>query len=116
MAELHGLGLAAVFAADADLQVRTRLASLCSGHLHQLADAILIESGERILLEDPAFRYAGRNLLMSSREMPKVVCVRSLVPKLKNSASFRDLIGHQRSARQFDHGADHVLDLRRPFP
>ena len=24
---------------------------------------------------------------MSSREMPKVVCVRSLVPKLKNSAS-----------------------------
>src|ERR1017187_4101395 len=35
----------------------------------------------------PSSRYFGRNLLMSSREKPNVVCVRSLVPKLKNSAS-----------------------------
>ena len=48
---------------------------------------------------------------MSSREMPNVVCVRSLVPKLKNSASFGDLIGSQGSARQLDHGAHHVVDL-----
>ncbi len=34
----------------------------------------------------PASTYAPRNLPASSREMPSVVCVRSLVPKLKNSA------------------------------
>ena len=36
----------------------------------------------------PSARYVGSILLMSSREKPKVVCVRSLVPKEKNSASF----------------------------
>ena len=30
---------------------------------------------------------------MSSREKPNVVCVRSLVPKLKKSATSRDLVG-----------------------
>ena len=44
-------------------------------------------------------------------EMPKVVCVRSLVPKEKNSARLGDLAGHQRRARQFDHGADLIVDL-----
>ncbi len=34
----------------------------------------------------PFFRYSGRNLPASSREKPIVICVRSLVPKLKNSA------------------------------
>ena len=48
---------------------------------------------------------------MSSREKPNVVCVRSLVPKLKNSASFAISIGHERSARQLDHRADQVVDL-----
>jgi hypothetical protein len=38
--------------------------------------------------------------------MPKVVCVRSLVPKEKNSAASSDGVGAQRRARQFDHGAD----------
>ena len=32
-------------------------------------------------------RYTGRKLPMSSRDMPSVICVRSLVPKEKNSAS-----------------------------
>jgi hypothetical protein len=39
--------------------------------------------------------------------MPKVVWVRSLVPKEKNSAVLGDLAGAQRGARQLDHGADH---------
>ncbi len=32
--------------------------------------------------------YDGRNLPASSLERPKPICVRSFVPKLKNSASF----------------------------
>ena len=38
-----------------------------------------------------------------------MVCVRSLVPKLKNSASRSHLVGQQRRARDLDHGADQVL-------
>ncbi len=40
-----------------------------------------------------------------------MVCVRSLVPKLKNSASLATLIGGQGGARNLDHGADHVLQI-----
>src|SRR5215475_11456357 len=52
MAELDGLWIAAMFAADADLQVRPRVASLGDGALHQLPHAGLIEGGEGVLLED----------------------------------------------------------------
>ena len=51
----------------------------------------------------------------SSRLMPNVVCVRSLVPNEKNSALSRDLVGHQRRARQLDHGADLVVELDAGF-
>ena len=68
----------------------------------------------------PASTYFGRNLPASSRDRPNTVCVRSLVPKLKKSAILGDLVRQQRGARQFDHGADAVLDLlgrsRRTLP
>ena len=52
VAELDGLWIAAMFAADADLEVGPRVASLGRGHLHQLPNARLVEGGEGILLED----------------------------------------------------------------
>ena len=48
---------------------------------------------------------------MSSREMPKVVCVRSLVPNDEELGLFGDLIGGQGGARNLDHGAHLVVDL-----
>ena len=42
---------------------------------------------------------------MSSREKPRAVCVRSLVPKEKNSARAGDLAGREARARQLDHRA-----------
>ena len=48
---------------------------------------------------------------MSSRLMPRAVWVRSLVPKLKNSASLGDLVGGEGAARDFDHRADLVVEL-----
>jgi hypothetical protein len=48
---------------------------------------------------------------MSSRLMPSAVWVRSLVPKLKNSAPSGDLVGGEGAARHFDHGADLVVEL-----
>jgi hypothetical protein len=41
-----------VLTADAELDVRTRIASLDAGALDQLADAIRVERLERVLLED----------------------------------------------------------------
>ena len=58
------------------------------GHLDQLADAFLIEDGERIGLEDlQRSRSPSRTSYSRRATGPCVVCVRSLVPKLKNSAS-----------------------------
>jgi hypothetical protein len=42
--------------------------------------------------------------------MPKVVWVRSLVPKEKNWAYSGDLVGGQGRARHLDHRAEFVLD------
>src|ERR1035437_101559 len=54
VAELHRARLAAMLAADADFQVRIRLAAALDGDLHQLADAFLVEDGKRIGREDLA--------------------------------------------------------------
>ena len=48
MAELHGRRIAAVFAADSQLDVRTGLTAQISSHLHQLANALLIQTGKGI--------------------------------------------------------------------
>ena len=52
VAELDGLRIAAMLAADAHLESGAGVASLGRGHLHQQADARLVERGEGILLED----------------------------------------------------------------
>ena len=43
--------------------------------------------------------------------MPRQVWVRSLVPKLKNCGGLGDFVGGQGAARDFDHGADQVVEL-----
>src|SRR5205823_3902844 len=43
--------------------------------------------------------------------MPSVVCVRSFVPKLKNSAS-RDLVGHKRGPWNFNHRPYQIVKFR----
>ena len=50
MAELDGSGIAAVLAADAQVNVRADLAAILSRHLDELAYAVLVEVGEGIRL------------------------------------------------------------------
>jgi len=47
--------VAAMFAADSQMQIRTGLAALFHGDLHQLADAGLIQLGSRVALVDVLF-------------------------------------------------------------
>ena len=58
MAEGDGGGIAAVLAADADLELRTRLAAARDADLDELTDAFLIERDEGIDLQD-ALRHIG---------------------------------------------------------
>src|SRR5438105_510340 len=50
--EMHRRRVAAMFAADAELDVGTRLPSALNAHRHEVADAVHVDRGERILLED----------------------------------------------------------------
>lgn len=51
VAEHHGARIAAVFAADAQLQVRTGLTAQLRSHLHQLANAVRVQTSEGIAFE-----------------------------------------------------------------
>ena len=71
VAELHARRLAAVLAADADLQLRPRRRGPSSTpHRHQLADAALVQLLERVGREDLAPDVLGE-------ELPGVVAARA---------------------------------------
>ena len=73
VAELNGHGVAAVLTADTVVQLVAGSLSLGDSHLHQLANAGLIQLSKGIVLEDLSIVVAFRNLPASSREKPKVI-------------------------------------------
>src|SRR5271170_4655546 len=110
MAEFHGIGIAAVFAADAELDAGARLAAFRNGDFHELADAGLVNRGERIFLHDLRFliraeETAGIVAAHAERSLRQII--RAEAEELR---SLRDLIGGQRAARNLDHRADAVSD------
>src|SRR5688572_33050278 len=62
VAELNRLGVAAVLAADADLEVAAGGAAALRADLHQLAHALLVERHEGVVGEDPALDVARQEL------------------------------------------------------
>ena len=65
--ELNRRGIAAVFAADAELDVRPVWRPFVDGHLHELAHAGLIDRGERVLLHDLELRVVPAGTSPSRR-------------------------------------------------
>ena len=111
MAELHGIGVAAVLAANAQLDARAGRIALLGRDLDQLADAGLVDGGERILLHDLV-------LGVSTEEGAGVVAghaeagLREVVgAEAEELSGLGDLVGGQRAARDLDHGANGVGDL-----
>ena len=88
MAELNGARIAAMLAADAQLDVGAGLAAKIGSHLHQLANAVLIEPGKRIGLIDLRIIISIKELTCVITRDPNAICVKSFVPKQKKSASF----------------------------
>ena len=111
MAEFHRVRITTVFAADAELDVRAGLAALGDGDLHELANAGAVERGEGVLLED--FRFGvgheeGAHVVAADAESGLGEVVGAEAEEL---GALGNLVGGERTARDFDHGADLVFKL-----
>ena len=115
VAELDGRRVAAVFAADAAVQRGTRLAAEIDCHLHQFADADLVELGKRIGLVDLVLVVRGQELACVVTREAKGHLREVVRAEAEELCLFRDLVGGERRARDLDHRADFVLDVALRF-
>src|ERR1019366_361755 len=106
VAERDGGGIAAMLAANADLETRAGLASARNADLHQLADAVAIDRDERIDLQD-SLGDIGAEESGGVVAADAVSRLRQIVgAEREELRRLGDVAGHQAGARQFDHGAD----------
>ncbi len=75
-----------MLAADAELDAGPDRPAAIDADAHELAHALLIDGDEGVGGQDALLGVGPQEVAASSREMPSAVCVRSLVPKEKNSA------------------------------
>ena len=111
MAERDGRRVTAVLAADAEFEVRIRLATELAGHLHELADAVDVQVLERVVL-------VNLRIVVRAEELRCVVTaeaeghLRQVVrAEAEEVRLLGDLVGRERGARDLDHRADVVLHV-----
>src|SRR5260221_930609 len=111
MAEEDRGRIAAMLAADAELDVGTRLAAAFAGDLDQLTYAFDIERGEGVVLEDAALLVLleeARGIVAAEAEGGLGEVVGAEAEEL---GTLGDMGGPQVGARQLDHGADEIFEL-----
>src|SRR5262249_14660349 len=115
MAELHGIRIATVFAADPQFDIRARASSLLDRNFHELPDARLVDSRERVLLDDFQFgiRREERSRIVATH--PKTHLCKIVRPETKELGALSDLIRRQGTPWNFNHRTDHVIELRLLF-
>ena len=115
MAEFDRIGIAAVLAADAHLHAVPRGPAALDADFHQLADAAAIDTHEGVFRPDLGVQVVGDELRVvagqSEGRLGQVVR-----PEGEELRLFRDFVGGQRGARQFDHRADLVVHLHARLP
>ena len=111
MAELHGGGVAALLAADAQLDVGTGLAAEIRSHLHQAANAHLIELGEGIGLVDLVVVVAGQELAGVVTAEAEGHLGQVVGAEGEELGLLGNLVGSQSRTRDLDHGADLVVHV-----
>mgnify|MGYP005779409487 CR=1 FL=1 len=111
MAELDGRRIAAVLAADTAAHLGTGLTAELDSHLHELADADRIETGERIGFIDLVRVVCGQELAgIVAREAERHL--REVVgAEAEKLCLFCDLVGGERRAGDLDHRTDFVMKL-----
>ena len=113
MAERDRARLAAVLAADPELDLGLRGPPALDRDPHQVADAVLVEHLERVPLEDPVLEVEGEELALgvvpreAERGLGQVVR-----PEGEEVGLPRDLVGSKCRSRELDHRAAEVLDRR----
>ena len=98
-----------MFAADAQLDVRAGGAAEFHGNLHQLADAVLVNGSEDVLLDDFQFlvlRQEGAGVVAAHAQARLGQVIGAEGEEL---GGFRDFVSRDGSARDFNHGADEVV-------
>ena len=104
-----------MFAADAAVDIRAGLLAEFDSHLHQFADADLVELRKRIGFVDLVLVVRGQELAcVVARETEGHLreVVRTEAEELR---FLRDLVRGERRARDLDHRADFVLDVALRF-
>ena len=86
-------------------------AAFLDGDLHELADAGCVERGERVLLEDLVLDVGHEEVAHvvaadAERGLGEVVGAEA-----EELGGLRDFVSGERAARDFDHGADEVVEL-----
>ena len=109
--ELGCRRVAAMFATDAALEVGASATATLDTHLHQLADTFLVEVVERVggdnLLVDIGL-HDGVDVVAAETEGHLGQVVGTEAEELGH---FGNLVGNQRYARNFNHGAELVVEL-----
>ena len=111
MAELDGGRIAAVLTADTAVEFGTGRAAELDRHLHQLADAHRVETGEGIGFVDLVRIVCGQELAgVVAREAERHLgeVVRTEAEELR---FLGDVVCSKGCARDLDHGADLILEL-----
>lgn len=102
--------VAAVFSADAKVHIGAGCLSEFDSHLHELADAVLVELGERIILIDLA-------VIVSAEELSGVVTGESeghlskvIGAEAEELCFLCNLVSGEAGTRDLCHGTDLVLE------
>src|SRR5579863_2606412 len=115
MAELNAVEVSAVLAADTYFKFGTAAAALLNSPSDQHADALGVERLKWIRCEDTSLllvHVIGKeSASVVARKAHRGLC-EVVGTEGKELGTFRDLVGKQRGAWEFDHGADDVIELR----
>src|ERR1019366_5224851 len=87
------------------------LAAALDGDLHQLADAFLVEDGEGIVGKDLAILVVLLELRIVVAREAHTGLGQIVGSEAEELGFLGDVAGGERGARDFDHGADHVLEV-----
>ena len=113
VAERDRARLAAVLAADPELDARLRASPALDRDPHEVADPVLVEHLERVPLEDAVLEVVREELALRVVAREAERRLREVVrPEGEEVGLLGDLVGAQRSARELDHRPAEVLDRR----
>ena len=116
MAEINTLRIAAVFAADANFQVRAGRAAGLDSHSHERPNAGLIKGGKGIFRQDLLVNVLQQEALLSIITRDAEGHLRQVVgAEGEELRHLGDLAGGQGRARDLDHRAELIVDINALF-